>query len=94
MNSSYWKVIVDYDGALPPDEQLAVDQELDRLADASGSVVDSGSGAGFGRRDLDYAFETESEADAFADAVRAAFDARPELDLTVRSVEIEEDMDV
>lgn len=88
-----WKVIVDYDAALPLNEQDAIDSELDRLADASGEIIESGSGSGFGRRDLDYAYETEPEATALTEAVEATFAKRDDLDLTVRAVELDEEWD-
>ncbi|GAB5550251.1 MAG: hypothetical protein SangKO_100110 [Sandaracinaceae bacterium] len=88
-----WKVIVDYDASRPLDEQDAVDTTLDRLADEAGEVVESGAGSGFGRRDLDYAFETEAEAVCLAESVEAAFADRPGLDLTVRAVSLDETFD-
>ena len=88
-----WKVIIDYDAALPLDEQDAVDADLDRLADSAGAVVESGSGSGFGRRDLDYAYETEGEAAALTESIEATFAGRDGLDLTVRAVELGEEWD-
>lgn len=88
-----WKVIVDYDAALPLDEQDAIDSELDRLANASGEITESGSGSGFGRRDLDYAYESEDEATALTVAIEEAFAKRESLDLTVRAVELDEEWD-
>ena len=85
-----WKVLIDYDASLPLDQHDAIDTELDRLAADSGEVVDSGSGTGFGRRDLDYAYETETEATKLVAAVQAAFASQPELDLTIRAVEVDE----
>lgn len=81
-----WKVIIDYDASRPLEEQDAVDATLDRLADEAGEVVESGAGSGFGRRDLDYAYETEAEAVRLAEAVEGAFADRPADDLTVRTV--------
>lgn len=88
-----WKVIIDYDANRPIEEQDAVDARLDGLADAAGEVVESGSGSGFGRRDLDYAFETEAEADRLAQSVQAAYRDRPTLDLSVRAVSLDETFD-
>jgi len=85
-----WKVIVDYDASRPLDEQDAVDQQIDRLAEAAGEVIDSGAGSGFGRRDLDYSYATESEAAALVDAIIASLGSRESLDLTVRKAEIDE----
>ena len=83
-----WTVTVDYDGHLPATEQDALDQAIDRLADAAGEVMDSGSGAGFGRRHLDYSFDREDEADRLAISVGSSFKGRVDLDLSVQTVEV------
>ena len=83
-----WRIIVSYDASLPADQQDAIDAELDRLAEASGEVVDSGSGSGFGRRDLDYAYGTPGEASALASVIEEAFQDRVvTADLEVQIVE-------
>ena len=88
-----WKVIIDYDAACPAEVQGAVDVRLDQLADAAGDVLDSGSGSGFGRRDLDYAFGSEAEAQRLLDAVESAFSERSDLDLSVCAARLDEAMD-
>ena len=82
-----WTVTADYDGHLPASEQDALDLAIDRLADQAGEVVDSGSGAGFGRRHLDYTFGREDEAYRLATAVESSFATRDHFDLSVHVLE-------
>lgn len=82
-----WTVTVDYDGQLPASEQETIDLSIDRLADQAGEVVDSGSGAGFGRRHLDYAFDREDEAHRLATSVESSFATRDQIDLSVHVIE-------
>ena len=86
-----WKVIVDYDASRPLDEQDAVDQEIDRLAEAAGEVIDSGAGSGFGRRDLDYSYATESRQRRCRSHQATSLGSAGDLDMTVaREAEIDE----
>ena len=82
-----WKVIVDYDASRPLEEQDTIDQQIDRLAEAAGEVIDSGAGSGFGRRDLDYAYATEDEATTLATSLRSSISTHHQIDLTVRVAE-------
>ena len=88
-----WKVIVDYDASLAIDEQDTVDTMFDKLAEDAGEVLESGSGSGFGRRDLDYAFRSEAEAARLARSIEAAFRERVDLDLMVRAIDLNETLD-
>lgn len=88
-----WTVTVDYDGLLPASEQDALDAAIDRLAEKAGELMDSGSGAGFNRRHLDYSFESEAAALCLAEAVERGFGNRPDADLSVRVADMHEATD-
>lgn len=82
---------MDYDADRSSDELDLVDATIDRLADEVGEVVDSGSGAGFGRRHLDYTFEHEATAGRLVSEVESTFASRSDLDLSVMTVEFDDE---
>ena len=84
-----WKVIIDYDARRSIEEQDRIDQEMDRLAQSSGVIVDGGRGSGFDRRDLDYHYDSEEEAEALVQGVTDAFSNRAGLDLSARYIALE-----
>lgn len=85
-----YKVIVTY----PLNEEIAaeVDRAIDAMAEAAGALLDSGGGAGFGDRTLDYEYATEDEAHALREAIEAQYgDGSAAPFVTVSVAEIEDD---
>lgn len=64
MKKRYWVLEVAYDGSI----DVAKDKRLEGIV----GKRRSGSGCGFGQRDMDWTFDTQTKANTAAKAVRAA----------------------